>query len=274
MKKIFLGLFSAIIFMSCGNENQNVSKEIISSDSTKKADSARVFVLPAPLQVATWLHQYGNSPELNLLSPADRSASQYKTDASRALNLGMLLTDLGYAGMYNQRQICLKYLSIIKQLSKDLQIENATSPTYFTRLENNYQQPDSLSKLILTIYDEANKQLNESHREKTAFFITSGSFIEGLSIFLSSTKTDKISDFPKLLGQQKLMLDNLATPLTFIAPDDETQDLYNTFFTLQHYYEPISVSVKNNIPVPNYSDDQLIPLRKKIVQLRDEIVKK
>ena len=273
MKKFLLVLSSALFLLSCGNENHNVTKEIITSDSTKQADSAKVFVLPAPLQVATWMHEYGNVAELNLLSPIDRTASQYKTDASRALNLGILLTDLGYAGMYNEKNSCMKYIAIVKQLIADLKIEDKFSPDYITRLEQNYQQPDSLSKLILTIYDEANKQLNASKREKTALFITCGSFIEGLNIFLSSSKTDKIKDFPKLLAQQKLMLDNLASSVTYLPNDAETQDLYNTLFTLQHYYEPITITITNNIPIPNYTEDQLTPLRKKIVQLRDEIVK-
>ncbi|MBI3511069.1 MAG: hypothetical protein HY064_10435 [Bacteroidetes bacterium] len=274
MRKIIFAFACASFLFGCGNDNNSGTKGVLNADSTKLSDTtAKVMILPAPLQVSTWMRQYGTEPEMNLLSPAKRAADLYKTDASRALNLGVTLTDLGYSCMYNQRQQALDYLAIVKQLVSDLKLDNIASP-YMARLEKSIPQPDSICKLILTLYDEANKQLNESKREKTALFITSGSFLEGLSISLSSSNSEKVKNFPQLLGQQKLMLGNLSTALTYITPDNETQDLYNTFYTLQHYYEPIKVTVANNVNVSSYTKDQIDPLKKKAVQLRDEIVNK
>jgi hypothetical protein len=273
MKRLIPGLLTLLLISSCGNDGGN-SKGVLDSDSVPAPDtSAKVLVLPAPLQVATWMKQSVKDPEMNLLAMARRNASNYKTDAAMALNLGVALTDLGYSAMYNQRQDALDHLAIIKKLAADLKLDNVVL-SYLPRLEANIEKADSLSALILAVYNDAAKQLNESKREKTALFITAGSYLEGLSVLLNSKQAAASKDYSAYVGQQKLMLNNLADAVTYLPQDDETQDLYNTFFTLQHYYEPVQVKVDGERIITTYDASQITTLRSKSTQLRDEVLNK
>ena len=271
MRICFGLLFSIFLFSACSNDTNPPGKDIVKADSPPKLDSARIFALPAPLQVATWFHTHGGSAELNLLANFS-SGLHCETDYSRSLCLGILLTDIGYLSMYNQGQAALDKISLADQLMKDLKLDNTIAPL-LPRLKKNIGQPDSISFLILTLYNDANKSLNTGGRESTALYITSGSYLEGLALSLSSENVKSIKGYNQLVGQQKIWLDNLAEAVTYLKEGEDSQDLYNTFFTLQHYYEPIKVSMMGNLPFAIFSSEQIAPLTNKAVQLRNDILK-
>jgi hypothetical protein len=71
-----------------------------------------------------------------------------------------------------------------------------------------------------------------------------------------------------------MWLDNLAEALTYLEPDDESQDLYNTLYTLQDCYKDIAVQIENNQPYCAFTPEAFAKLKSKSTQLRDEITGK
>jgi hypothetical protein len=268
MKRIPVVLILFFLFSCSGDKNPPVGS-ITDSDSTHiRKDSAQVFLLPTPLQVATLIRQYCPEAELELLSPDTFTASHYETNYYRALNLGICLTDVGYCAFYSDRQSALNYLERAESLIRALHLDNITS-AQTGRIRDNISQPDSLSHIILSLYNEMQKQLNETGKEKIAFYISSGSYLEGLAITLGHKNLQKQEVFSSLLYQQKLWLDQQAQAVTFLDNDNETQDLYNTFFTLQHYFKP-GKTKDRKLTLPA---EELSALSAKAVQLRNEAVK-
>jgi hypothetical protein len=271
MRVYFCLVLSIFLLSACGNGPNPPIKDIAKVDSPPKLDSARIFSMPAPLQVATWFHQHKQNPEISLL--ADFSSGLHcETEYSRSLCLGVLLTDIGYLSMYNQRQLALDKISMAEQLMKDLHLDNTIGPI-LPRLKKNIDQPDSISFLVLKLYDESGKSLNAGGRESSALYITSGSYLESLALTLSSEEIKSIDGFNQLVGQQKIWLDNLAEAVTYLPEGKDSQDLYSTFFTLQHYFEPIKVNMSHNLPYAFFSQEQLAPLKGKAVQLRNDLLK-
>ncbi len=272
MRIFFLLAAAALFGAGCSGDPETPQKEITKAETPASKDTGNIFVFPAPLQVATWVHQYGGSPEMDLLAAYPKSGLQPASDYSRSLNLGILLTDIGYASLFNQRQATLDKLAIVEQLLKDLHLGNVAAPL-IPRLKSNIEKPDSLSFLVLTLYDNAHKALNKEGREKIAFYVTSGSYLEGLAITLTSKTIRQKEGFSQLLGQQKTWLANLQEAVTYLPEDADTQDLYNTFYTLQHYFEPMQVTMKGNHPLCAFTEEQLAPLSAKTIQLRNDVVK-
>src|SRR3989344_1988934 len=103
-KARILFLFSgSIFFVSCGGDSKNTNETIVNDSINKSVskndtsdNSAAVFALPAPLQIATVLKNSNVVFSEKLLVPAKTNRS-FSSDYSRAINLGIYTTDLGYS---------------------------------------------------------------------------------------------------------------------------------------------------------------------------------
>ncbi len=274
MRRIFLFAGISALIFSCSSDSGNGDGEKIApEDSLALADSARLFVLPTPLQVATFLQTHAQEMHPEFLSDNSIPTANYSTDYERALNLGVCISDVGYAALYGDRQLALDYLSRADELVKSLKLEAVAIPL-MERIRNNIEQRDSLSFLLLTLYSNSQAHLNTSQREKTAFYLVSGCYIENLAITAQHEKLQTNKTYIQLIAQEKLWLDNLAEALTYLEPDDESQDLYNTFFTLQDCYKDIHVNMENNLPSCSFTPEAFTKLQSKSVQLRNEITGK
>lgn len=269
--------FLVIVFAfacSCSSDSVSDSKEhITGNDSTSLSDSAKLFVLSTPLQVATFLQTHAQEMHSEFLSDKSIPADDYSTDYERALNLGVCVSDIGYSALYGNRQLALDYLARAEDLVIALKIEAVAMP-YMERIRNNLEQRDSLSYLLLTLYSDAQANLNAGKREKTAFYLVSGCYLENLAITVQYDKLNKNKAFIQLIAQEKMWLDNLAEALTYLEPDDESQDLYNTLYTLQDCYKDITVKIENNTPSCEFTAQAFAKLKSKSIQLRDEVTGK
>jgi hypothetical protein len=274
MKRIVF-LFACIAFaFSCSSDSGQVTGDNISgSDSASLSDSAKLFVLSTPLQVATFLQTHAQEMHPEFLSDKSIPAGDYSTDYERALNLGVCVADIGYSALYGNRQLALDYMSRAEDLVIALKIEAVAMP-YMERIRNNIEQRDSLSYLLLTLYNEAQANLNAGKREKTAFYLVSGCYLENLAITVQYDKLKKNKAFIQLIAQEKMWLDNLTEALTYLEPDDESQDLYNTLYTLQDCYKDITVKIENNLPSCEFTAEAFARLKSKSIQLRDEVTGK
>jgi hypothetical protein len=267
-------LFACIAFLfSCSSDSGTATGHITKSDSVSLPDSAKLFVLSTPLQVATFLQTHAQQIHPEFLSDKSIPVSNYSTDYERALNLGVSIADIGYAALYGNRQLALDYMARAEDLVFALKITAVASP-YMKRIRNNLEQKDSLSYLLLTLYNETQANLNSNKREKTAFYLVSGSYLENLAITVQHEKLQTNKQFIQLIAQEKMWLDNLAEALTYLEPDEESQDLYNTLYTLQDCYKDFTVQIENNQPYCSFTPEVFSKLKTKSLQLRDEVIGK
>ena len=110
---VILYLFS-LFFISCGGDSKNNNDPVNDSINKMAAandtynNSAVAFALPAPLQIATVLKNSNASFSEKLLVPSKKKRT-FSSDYSRAINLGIYTTDLGYTTLFGQRQSTLNY---------------------------------------------------------------------------------------------------------------------------------------------------------------------
>ncbi len=272
MIKVVISSLLVALLVSCGTEGTDHSKDAIKgSDTTSNSSDGHIFVLPAPLQIATFFRNHEPNAHLEFLSDKSVPVGNYNTDYQRALNLGICITDVGYAALYGNRQLVLDYLARTEELTKALRLD-AVAAIYALRIRANIDSPDSLSFLLLSLYNDAQANLNTSSRASTAFYVASGCYIESLALTLQHTHMKTQKEFVSLVAQEKLWVDNLADALTYQEQSEESQDLYNTFYTLQDCYKEIPTSVENNLPWCTFTDASYKRLCDKSVALRNAVI--
>lgn len=272
MKTGIITITAGIIFFSCSSDHRGTDKDPIGNvDSLTQSDSAKLFVLPTPLQVATFLLTQAPDVHPEILSGNKIPLARFSTDYQRAMNLGICIADAGYAALYGEQQLALDYLLRCDELVTRLHLEPAAAP-YMERVRNNIANRDSLSYLLLSMYNEVQKNLNEGKREKTAFYIVSGCYLENLAITVQYDRLKERQAYRQIIAQQKLWLHNLTEACTYLEPDSSSQDLYNTYNTLGESAKEIEVTTGNDNQLQSsFTDEVFVNFRNKTVQLRDEI---
>lgn len=282
-KKLIYTMFSLLI-IACGSDTPN-NNGVDSTDSISKKDSLKdypnsaaiAFALPAPLQIATVLKNSNVSfSEKILVSP--KQIREYPSDYSRAINLGIYTTDLGYSTVFGQKQTTLNYYKAVNNLLNDLHITVDVSNDKFKRFENNINNTDSLCSIILASFGQWQSYFQENNREEDGLYILAGTYIEGLYLTLNHPTIQKTEAFKNLIGQQKLFLNNVLELSNYMDKKPDFDDLYLKLGAIQQAYEAISVSVKTDkdgksVILCNYTPQQLSALSLKVTEVRNEIIK-
>src|SRR6185312_6941072 len=117
---------SMLVTSSCGGgDKKKENTEEIQEDTTKAVSAGvlniggEMFSIPSPLQTAMLIQGAGAGYDKSILNSKE-NLSQYATDYSKALNLGIYGADLGYVSMYSKTQDALGYLTSVKKLSDEL----------------------------------------------------------------------------------------------------------------------------------------------------------
>jgi hypothetical protein len=242
-------VFLLFIVCSCSDDDEIISDTesslaplIENIDLSKhlglKNGEAKMFTMPTPLQMGTALSLMDVSYNENLLLPhGDISIS---SDIDLSLALGMYLTDLGYTTIYNNFQKSTRYAKDIQFIMDELPIAFYINDVFKNRFNENKENKDSLCKIILEGYNEANQHIIETENEGLGLLILTGAYIESLHlVFSSSFPADYAKEYNKMFIQQKLFLDNFIilldgykknpSILTILNNLNELKTMFNTF---------------------------------------------
>ena len=224
------------LWVGCGSEAPPATSpavETVDAPNKPNNDTAngsendlQVFVLPAPLQVATILKTEHFDYREDLLYPVSQGEG---TQTAQSISLGFYLIDLGYMAVYDERQQSLQYLKRIKELMDQLGIVGMMENEVIKRFERNIESPDSLSKIILESYTLINDHFAANEQEDLGLLILSGCYLEGLYITLNSFEQDHpLSLYMKLLDQHEGFLNNILALSDLFVYKGESHLLFST----------------------------------------------
>ena len=196
--KILFSLLSLIFLVNiaCNKDNSDTNQQLnppINPDSLQadeKFETAKeiFYSLPAPNEVSMILLENDDiSYDETKLNPVS-NAEKYSTDLAKALNLGIYSADLSYASLYEQNQTVVNYMAIAKKIAESLGILEAFDENTINRLENNFNNRDSILDIISKTYMKSDAYLKENNREEVASLIMIGGWVEGLYLALSIAK--------------------------------------------------------------------------------------
>jgi hypothetical protein len=159
-------------------------------DDIKQAE--KIFrSLPSPLESAMLIKSAGARFDKEFLNPVD-NASNYTTNKSMALNLGIYTCDLSFASLYDQTQIIIDYMNAAKKMADGLGILDAISQETIEKLEENINNTDVIMEIVSETFLNSNSYLEDNDQPAIAATVLVGGWIEGLYI---ATQLVDMNDF-------------------------------------------------------------------------------
>ncbi len=276
-----------LIIYSCSEEKDNnsekIDSEIIDTDTSSLADKldmkdgeTRMFTMPTPLQTAAAL-QIMNVEYTNQLL-IEHNIVNSKSDIDLAMILGMYMVDLGYTTIYNNSQESLNYAKDIQDIMDELPIGYYVNDAFRKRFKQNLNDKDSLCKVILEGYNDANQFMIENQNEGLGLLILTGAYIESLYLISSSkVGSEWNQEYNNLFIQQKLFLENFITLLAPYNSNEKINHIYNDLNKLSHFFNKIETTFDEKTQqfqlVKPITPKQFKSIQSKISIIRSNIIK-
>lgn len=262
------------IMASCSESNNaNQNKESLSQTTTAdsvKEEAASLLSLPAPMQIATAIKELKGTYFEKLLSPLPAKGTS-ETSTSKAFRLGFYAVDMGYATVFEHNQDAMKYFNESVLLANDLDLSSVANKSVAERYSNNKNNKDSLTYIALSVFNSMNDKLVSDHREDVGAEVFVGSFLEGLHLNCNIYKSTKSQELKRLLGEQKLYVDNINEYIAGFNLGKEAEEMVNGLKDLKKIYEGVTLKIDDNTHTYSevaITDQQIDEISQKIIQLR------
>jgi hypothetical protein len=220
------------------------------------------------------------------------NAPRYLTNQKMALNFGAYISDLTYAGLFEQSQTVLRYRRAIQQLTEGLGLQSSIDLNTLQQLEANINDKDEVLRIIADTYASCTASLNENDRYSLTLAMLAGGWIEGM--YIATSKVDEklpINDnrVKQLVVNQQLTFDFLWQAMSDMKDKSEVAGMMEDMTELSQlldkvnvYYTPAEVTLaadgktsniasssSNNVTAEVYAK-----IKNQIQILRQNIIKK
>ncbi|MBL4863145.1 MAG: hypothetical protein JKY09_09050, partial [Crocinitomicaceae bacterium] len=242
---ILFSFLCALILSACGNdieEKNQIDEDIFDPNSSLHAIfDDKLFSIPSPVQTGYLLKQLNLSFDESLLHD-DASVSEYVTEYRQALNLGIYGTDLGYAALYSQKNISMRYLNAVEKLTAQLGLDAAFDTSFISQFEKHNDDEDAMIILMSEAFKKADYFLKNADRKSTSALILTGGWIESLyfACELNSKKSSK--EIKRRIGEQKESLLSIIDLLSEYNKDGNNDELINRLGVLKTSFDKITMN--------------------------------
>lgn len=247
-----------ILLPGCKSGGRKSPKEEVSVDLQKDntavlqdiKQAEKIFnALPSPLESAMLIKSVGARFEESLLNPVG-NVTNYVTNKSMALNLGIYTCDLSFASLYEQTQLIINYMNAAKKMADGLGILKAIEQEQIDKLEENINNSDVIMEIVSETFMNSNSYLEDNGQPAIAAMVLVGGWFEGLYI---STQLIDMKDFNgnKLVGRiidQKLSIDILFNLLNSSKGNPAVDELLVQVVRLKTVFDKIKLTTSRVRP--------------------------
>lgn len=289
-KVITFGLASVLLY-SCGDPKPSETEtgdDLPDTDTVKAVAlnvGGEIFSIPSPIQTALLIQKSGISYDKSILNAGSKN-SQYSSDYSRALNLGIYGADLGYVSMYNQTQDALGYLGALKTLADKLGVSSAFDQSTMKRINDNISNKDSMLVLVGIAYRASDAYLKTNKRTEISSLILTGGWIESMNFSIAAYKAKSTDEIKYRIAEQKQALGSIIKLLkSHELPDaadlildlEDLAKVYEGVTSKYNFVEPTTDEAKkmtyiNSTTEIIISKEQLDNISTKVLALRNKII--
>jgi len=250
LKTTSLFVCAALLIASCGSRGKKNTSEVtvdsaeLEKDIFKDISHAKqiFYSLPSPLESAMLIKTAGATFNDKLLNPLN-NVNKYTNNKAMALNLGVYITDLSYASMFDQAQITIKYMEVSRKMADGLGITDAIDQNTINRLEENINNRDVILDIISESFMSSTAFLKENDRQPLATISLVGGWVEGLYL-----ATQLVGEGPiegnKIVGRivdQKLSLDMVVKLLENNTENKDINEIAALVQDLKKVYDKIII---------------------------------
>jgi hypothetical protein len=206
------------------------------------------YALPTPIEMSMLIKSSGINYQSALLNDPS-NVSKYLTNQKMALNFGIYITDLTYAGLFDQSQTVLRYKRAILQLTDGLSLRSAIDPNTMQLLEANINNRDIVLQIISDMYASCTASLNEDDRYFLTLAMLTGGWIEGMYIATSMIDEKLASNkdrMNQLVINQKLTFDMMWQVMSELKNIPDVSALMNEMSDLAQLINQVNVNQTPN----------------------------
>lgn len=281
---------TAVLATSCGSDTKKPEE----TTTTTTADTSgmlanvggEIFSIPSPIQTALLIRSSGANYDKGILNPANKS-SQYSTNFSKAINLGIYGADLGYVTIYDQSQDAIGFLNAAKKLSDGLGVSAAFDQKTIERFTKNLGNKDSMLSLVGVAYRASDAYLKTNDLSDISGLVLAGGWIESLYFTTGIYKVKPNEEIKRRIAEQKLSLQSLVKLMAPYASQPEYTKFIDGLKELAKIYEGIDmkytyekpttdaakkVTVINSKTDVTITPEQIETITQKVKDIRNQIV--
>jgi len=245
---VIIGIVFIIASCSSGGNKNNAVISVDSAELEKDifADISHAkqifYSLPSPLESAMLIKSAGAAYNDKLLNPLSNS-SKYTTNKSMSLNLGIYITDLSFASLFDQAQTTIKYMEVSKKMADGLGITDAINKETMDRLEENINNRDVILDIISETFMSSTAFLKENDRQPLATMTLVGGWIEGLYLATQLVGDGPVSDnkIIERIVDQKLSLDMVLKLLDNNKDNADINQVIQLINQLKTVYDKVTI---------------------------------
>lgn len=251
MKKITACIL-LVFAIGCNSGNKTVGENELDSLLSQKDEAPMISEealkeiiqqIPSPLEISFLIKDVGTKYDRSILNSTD-NLSHYNSNFQKAINLGIFGTDLGYTNIYEQNQDALTYLTAIKELADGLNIGHFFDFSTIKRLATNSKNLDSLLLITTQNFEKINAHLQDKKRANQSILLLTGGWLEALHITCQINKSNPNKQLSEKIGEQKIIIDQLMSLLSFYDKDPSITQLSNDLKELHEVYNKIEIVTK------------------------------
>ncbi|MDN5212476.1 hypothetical protein QQ020_10485 [Fulvivirgaceae bacterium BMA12] len=250
MRKLCFSL--AVLFLYACGPNKNAEEQAIldSVDSiavetpeiSEDVIADIIQQIPSPLEISVLLKESGSAYDYSLLNSDDK-VSNYNNNYSKALNLGIYGTDLGYTNIYKENQDALGYIGSIRDLADGLNIGQFFDFNTIRKLATNSNNLDSLLLITTKNFNRINAYLQDQKRSNLSILLLTGGWLEALHITCQVYQKNPDNVVLKdKIGEQKIILEQLQLLLSLYESNPNMKELGSKLKDLQQVFDQIEIT--------------------------------
>jgi len=247
MKKLLLLLFVSLGIYGIA---QLISKYLFSEQEVSTIQQPVIGELctdilqsiPSPLEISSLIKEVETGYNETILTRPEL-VPRYTSDFDKALNLGALVVDMGYANLHGETQAVKKYYKGIQTLAQGLEVAEFF-PDSVIELTQNLNNLDSLLQFTAQNFEKMNTKFEEQSRQKLGILMLAGGWLEALQItgyVYSKTHNEQIK---RIIGEQKVALEQIKLVLEICKDSDKNIEiLYNQFLQMAEVYSQVKITI-------------------------------
>ncbi|WP_448518201.1 hypothetical protein [Rhodoflexus sp.] len=268
MKRLYLS-FSLVLILACsantpesGQQGNNISGKV-SADSEALPQVSDDLVanimqaIPSPIETSFLIKGIGAPYNVSNLNDYNL-VTNYNTNYSQALNLGVYSTDLGFANLYDKNQDVLNYLNAVKKLADNLGIGQYFDYKTIKELASSSGNVEELLQLTQQNLEKIHNHLNDQKRENLTILILTGGWIEALYLTTLVHQKTNNKELKDRIGEQKIALEQILTILDVYKTKPNFPTLIADLKELNKIYSKVQIKTVVGKPTQKVVNGEII----------------
>jgi hypothetical protein len=172
-----------------------------------------------------------NSVYMNPVSKLDN----YTSSNTKAFSLGVYGADLNYSICNNKASDAMSYLSTSKKIAEEINVPMAFDEKLIASYQENINNKDQLSILIIEAYDNASDMLKSNEQMEMSTLVIAGGWFEGLYLAVTNYKEGN-EDLNSFLAQQQSKLEKIIEIMELFEEEAYITSIKTHFLKISAFF--------------------------------------